>query len=281
MMGKYKYAVWWVCMCVFGAMHAQTWEMGMGTGLSLYFGDLSVPTLEAYRRNTNVAWTVSVAYRPEEWYALRLRYLHTRLEGDDALARVQWQRQRNLNFFTPIDELSFQMEFDLDGFFNIASPWPFPYLILGAGVLRFDPRTEYKGTVVRLQPLGTEGQGMPGYPEPYKLWTTHMMMGVGYRIALRYDLDLALSVSMRRTNTDYLDDVSGYYVSREELQQFNGEMSAQLGNKIGRETGRLRGGPRIKDWYDVALVELRYRFDTRPYNYRPKKQYYGRCPSKF
>jgi len=281
MMGKCKYAVLWVCMCVFGTMHAQTWEIGMGAGLSLYFGDLNVPTLEAYRHNTNVAWAASAAYRPDDWYAIRLRYLHTRLEGDDALARVQWQRQRNLNFFTPVDELTIQMEFDFDAFFNIESSLPLPYVIFGVGVLSFDPRTEYNGTVIRLQPLGTEGQGMPGYPDPYSLWTTHMLAGLGYRFALSNGLEIALSLSVRRTNTDYLDDVSGYYVSREELQQFNGEMSAMLGNKIGRETGRLRGGPRINDWYDVVLLELRYRLNTNRYTGRPKRRPYGKCPSKF
>ena len=43
-----------------------------------------------------------------------------------------------------------------------------PYVTGGAAVFTFNPKAEYNGEWVALQPLGTEGQGLPQYPDRKK-----------------------------------------------------------------------------------------------------------------
>ena len=48
-------------------------------------------------------------------------------------------------------------------------------------------------------------------PDPYSLWQIAVPFGVGMRFRLSYMWDLKLEAGLRKTFTDYLDDVSGNY----------------------------------------------------------------------
>ncbi len=261
---------------------AQLYDVGIGVGGAVYAGDLSSPSLEAYVRQSHAAGQISAAYYFSNAYSLRGHLMYSKLSGDDQFGVEDWQVQRDLNFETSLMEVGVQIEADFGRFFNLPIGISYPYGFIGMTVLHFNPMTYYNGSKIALQPLGTEGQGMQGYDAKYSLMTTAFNFGLGYKYPVRDYVDLVFSLAWRRTATDYLDDVSKNYVSREELSANNGEIAALLGNKINRETGRVRGGKYSKDWYGVGLISLRYYLGKdRKRMRRHKPGYTGSCPSKF
>lgn len=71
------------------------------------------------------------------------------------------------------------------------------------------------GDWVALKPFGTEGQFIDGQGQasPYSLWQFNIPFGVGFRLRLPNSFDASIEFGPRWTFTDYLDDVSGDYVS--------------------------------------------------------------------
>ena len=71
---------------------------------------------------------------------------------------------------------------------------------------------------------------------------------------------------IRRTFTDYLDDVSTDYANAEVLQEEIGILSAILSDRSlvkirpdGTNDGLARGNPNDNDWYFVSLASLSIR----------------------
>jgi len=113
--------------------------------------------------------------------------------------------------------------------------------LLGAGVLKFDPRTEYNGNTVKLQPLGTEGQGIDGYNEKYKLSTLALPIGGGVKFRISDSWIGSIEMIGRATFTDYLDDVSTSYAPYDLLLTNNGELSANLSQRVDEYLGEGEG----------------------------------------
>ena len=67
-----------------------------------------------------------------------------KIEADDAKTENAHFRKRNLNFFTPITEISLQTEFN---FFNyvpsVSKKLYTPFLFAGLGVVAFNPKGRY------------------------------------------------------------------------------------------------------------------------------------------
>lgn len=91
------------------------------------------------------------------------------------------------------------------------------YVFGGIGFMYFNPKAEFRGQWVALQPLGTEGQGLPGQPKKYSRFTFNVPYGVGIGKTLDRYTAINFEMTMRLTFTDYLDDVSGTYYGKENL----------------------------------------------------------------
>jgi hypothetical protein len=73
---------------------------------------------------------------------------------------------------------------------------------------------------------------------------------------------VGLELSMRKTFTDYLDDVSGTYTNQDVMLQERGEVAAALSNRsIGgeRKVGSDRGNSTQNDNYSFAQLTISYR----------------------
>jgi hypothetical protein len=99
-------------------------------------------------------------------------------------------------------------------------------------------RTNFRGNEVRLQPLGTEGQGMPGFDSKYNLMSAGLSLGGGAKIKISETINIGFESSLRRTLTDYLDDLSGNYVNYDDLSAGNGVLAASLGNRMNEYLGQ-------------------------------------------
>ena len=246
------------------------WELGFGTGISSYWGDLNSESFSDNFMNMNIAGNIHMRYNIGN-FAARGMLTIGKLKGSDANSLDDARRMRNLSFFSPLSEFAVIGEYNIFGFDPTDNESIFsPYVLAGAGVLRFDPQTEYNGQNVHLQPLGTEGQGIDGFGQKYSLTQFVIPMGGGIKFKLSRNLVGSLEMIGRATFTDYLDDVSTRYVNYEELLTNNGELSANVSQRIDEylglpegsnadiTNGATRGGAEVNDYYFTLMINLSY-----------------------
>lgn len=250
---------------------AQYFDAGIMLGTSNYLGDLSKNTGTIYLRETKPAFGLLARYNFNDMLSARLGFNYASVSGRDANVKSDdFIRQRNLSFKSSILEFSLIGEVNLPGYQPYGLFRPFsPYLFGGVAFFKYNPRTRYQGNWVELQPLGTEGQGLSSDRKEYSLVSLAIPFGVGVKYALTDKITLGLELGARYTLTDYLDDVSGTYVSYPELLAGNGELAAALGNRTGElsggepvivPTGTQRGDQTAKDWYFILGVTVTYNF---------------------
>ncbi len=240
-------------------VEAQRHEFGFFFGGSYYIGDLN-PTRQFAM--TRIAVGGLYRYNINEHLALRANGFWGTVAGDDAV--VQYNTNRNLHFRTNVMELSGQAEVNFLRFTpgDLETPYT-PYIFAGGGVFRFNPQAEIDGQWYDLKPLNTEGQGSELYPDrkPYSLNSHNFLFGIGYKFNITRQFTGALEWGMRRTGTDYLDDVSTTYPDPD---VFMGDTRAlelydrSLENR-GENIGFQRGNPNTNDWYSFAGIVLTFR----------------------
>jgi hypothetical protein len=116
---------------------------------------------------------------------------------------------RNLNFHSNIFEISARAELNLLPYISNSKRYKFaPYLFAGVALYHFNPKATYDGVTEALQPLHTEGEGLPGGPANYSLWQFAIPYGIGVKYSLGNFWNIGLELGERKLFTDYLDDVS-------------------------------------------------------------------------
>ena len=115
--------------------------------------------------------------------------------------------------------------------------------------------------MVDLQPLGTEGQGTAVVgSEEYSLTQVAIPLGGGIKIAVNPSFNIILEYGVRKTFTDYLDDVSTTYPGN--ILSMTNEaiyMSDPSGSHL---SGEQRGDPDKKDWYSFAGITLSFKLNN-------------------
>lgn len=257
-----------LCSLLVGAAAAQVSEIGISGGVSYYIGDLN--PLRHYPTNTRPAGALHYRYNFDPRYALRLQGLYTQLEAYDADSKDPLQQRRNLGFRTNLFEASAVLEINFLKFRSLDRKddhlWT-PYVMVGLAYFHFNPQAVLDDTWYDLQPLGTEGQGSSAGGDPYKLDVMSIPFGAGLKFALTDRLDLGVEWGLRRTYTDYLDDVSGVYVDNDRLAFETGPLTAELADpsvlrETGQNTGRSRGDGKTVDWYQYTCLSLSLRLTT-------------------
>lgn len=247
---------------------AQQFEVGLLFGASTYQGDIA-PTAETFETNDfHPSLGIFGRYNVNPFVTARVSFSYGKISASDADAEEEWRRERNLSFESKLFEFGLIGEVNILGYQAEGLQKRFsPYLFGGVAVFHFNPETTYQGQLVELQPLGTEGQGMDGFPKKYKLTEFAIPMGAGVKFAVSDRLNIGLEAGVRKTFTDYLDDLSTTYVSYGQLLHGNGELAAALGNRTGEylgtepvdvRTGTQRGNPDADDWYFIGGLTVSY-----------------------
>jgi len=275
---------------VHGQYNARTSQIGISIGSSSFLGDLggartigrtSVYDLDllSTRPSVGIYFKQTMGAR----FALRFNGVYARVWGSDALTNAKtpaagagWHRYyRNLSFRSYIIEASVVGEMNLLSFEpgSMKRRWT-PYIFGGIGAFRFDPKANIGGQWVRLQPLGTEGQGLIQYPQKkkYSLIQLAFPVGAGIKTNLNSHYVLGFEVGHRFTSTDYIDDVSttypdpAFYYANYSPQQaalassLSDRSSGEYPNKTA--PGQQRGDPSNRDSYFLTGVTLTYIFST-------------------
>ncbi|MEO7080826.1 MAG: DUF6089 family protein [Flavobacteriales bacterium] len=239
---------------------AQVSEMGITGGTTFYIGDIN-PT-KHYPKHTHLAGGLMYRYNFNQHYAVRLQGLYGKLEAYDRESDEPLQQLRNLGFRTQIFEASGVLEinfFKYRGLSKDSRNWT-PFVFGGLAYYHFNPQNLLDDTWYDLQPLGTEGQTIGG-GNGYSLNQICIPFGFGFKFAVTKKVDVQLEWGLRRTYTDYLDDVSGVYAENATLAEQAGPLTALLADPsplrpTGYNTGRARGDSQTKDWYQYTGLTI-------------------------
>jgi len=235
-------------------------EIGFMGGGTYYIGDLN-PSKQF--QNTQIAGGLMFRHTIHSRFSIRASLLYGSVKADDALSNNLLLNNRNLSFSSSIFELSTNVEFTYLPFEVGHNKYKgTAYLTVGLGVFKMNPMTTYEGNNIALQPLGTEGQSSSlGASQSYSLNQLCIPFGIGVKGSLSKRLALSVEFGIRKTFTDYLDDVhSNTYVNTAQLSDVNGAISSSLSNRSldGNNNG-FRGDPSTKDWYIFSGVMLSIR----------------------
>jgi hypothetical protein len=157
----------------------------------------------------------------------------------------QWYRYiRNLNFYSPITEISTQFEINIMRYEIGRRRYRFaPYGFIGVGAFYFNPKTkDVNGNVYKLRELRTEGQGFKEYPDrkQYSLIQGAALIGFGFKYNISENWSLGFEYGHRLTTTDYLDDVSKSYVDPNLFMKnsdlYNGNATASKAYELSRRS---------------------------------------------
>lgn len=290
-MKSYRNILLLLFVCVFSKIeiNAQYLEFGMGFGQAVYWGDLNAPDFSTNLSNWKFGGQIYVRYNHSRNLSFKTNLLFAKIAGDDRKSPLDWQKLRNLRFESTIFEGSVMGEYYIFGIDHNAGKVFSPYVTGGLALFKFNPTTDFNGSTVDLQPLGTEGQGISGFSSKYSTLALAVPFGAGAKISFTEKLSLNIDIIARRTFTDYLDDVSGSYVDYNQLLSANGQLAADLGNRQGEAlglsepvivpTGTQRGGQTVRDYYFTFMVSVNYYIGATNMFSKGGRQSTSNCPT--
>jgi hypothetical protein len=246
---------------------AQRLSLDVMPGFINYAGDLQPRSFTLNQAKPAVQ--LGLSYKLTDNIYLRANYLGGSVGAEDKKSGKSKLYPRNLDFTTIILEGSLNLEYD---FFKLGQTknWT-PYIFAGGGYFFFNPYThDTLGNKVYLQPLSTEGEGLPEYPKrkQYSLYQFNVLGGIGVKYALSERFTIGFEICERLLFTDYLDDVSTTYVDPTILQYERGPEAVELawrGNELNPplkypKVGSPRGNPGSKDAYYTGMFRFTYNF---------------------
>ncbi|HBF87802.1 MAG TPA: hypothetical protein DDX39_04090 [Bacteroidales bacterium] len=229
--------------------------------------------------------SIGLRYKLMEKVSATTKFSYGILKGDDKTTEQVHRKNRNLHFRSPIAEFSMRGEFEiikeseghrytlrkvrgLKGFkSNI-------YVFAGIAGFYFNPKAQYEGKWYALQPLCTEGQGIVPTRKPYSRIQVAFPLGIGLKYGLDRKWSIGVEYGVRKTLTDYIDDVSTTYIDKEILRAEKGDIAAYLSDpSLGYNEGTVgepnwtganqqRGDSFDKDAYMFLEVTLTYKLKT-------------------
>jgi hypothetical protein len=280
-------------------------EAGITMGPSNFLGDLG-GTAGIGRKGlkdnnfpmTKFNFGIWLTYQPSEWLAFRLNLSVGSLEGDDAIIKgkggmEEARRLRNQDFKSPLQEAFLAAEIYPTVFFEYEPTDVYhklrPYGLVGIGVFRFKPQgtDPLTGQWVDLQPLHTEGEGFPEFPDRknYKLTQLNVPVGIGVKYFVNDNMHVGIEVIHRTTFTDKIDNVSTTYIDPAlfyaHLPLAQAQMAERLANKSGGTgtyfaPGKKRGTAENNDAYYTFQIKWGIRLGSSD-----RWSNSTRCPVRF
>ena len=235
-------------------------EIGILLGTSYYLGDLNT----THFNQPSFAAGLIIRKNIDRRFTYKAEVMYLNIKSDERNSDDEIAKDRGLHFKSPIYELSGQVEFNFLPFQpdNPLYTWT-PYVYTGVSIFNFNPKAENQfGEFVDLQELGTEGQGTTLFPDrdKYSMIQYAIAMGGGFKIAVNPSFNIILEYGVRKTFTDYLDDVSTTYPGN--LLDMTNEAIYMSDPSNSHNLGEERGDPDKKDWYSFAGITLSFKLNN-------------------
>lgn len=256
-------------------------DVGLHLGASNYLGEMGgeEETRQDFLSDlkfsqTKFAGGAFIRQKVGQSFSIKGGLNYIRIAGADSLSTNPGRAGRNLHFKNNIIELSAEAQYfffeinDLGRTYRYRNDFR-AYGFAGVAGFYHNPKSQYNGGWVALQPLKTEGQIVP-----YKRLGLSIPMGVGVYFTIEKRYRIGWEVGWRKTFTDYLDDVSTVYADPSTLDPIAAEVANrtdELSNPPVHpnnfEAGNKRGDPTHKDNYMYASI-------TGSYVIRGKSSFY-------
>lgn len=239
--------------------YSQDKEFGIMVGTTNYMGDLTNAPVKM--KETKFAGGILFRYYLNPRLNIKANIFYGEIGGADSLkpgdydlathsCTTKWAKFRNLSFKSYILDASLELELNILPYVsgNDKANWT-PYILGGITLFSFDPKAKYNGKWYDLQPLGTEGQGTnsPHAQAKYKLTQFAIPYGIGVKYSFKkpkdekkkglYLWNIGLEVSNRKTFTDHLDDVGGYYPDYDILETSRGAVDGPIAVALSDRQG--------------------------------------------
>lgn len=253
-------------------------EIGLQAGVAGYAGDLGGALGSEGFRNFSPghfrpAFSINATHRMATWASLRPSLMVGKIAGDDAILEEGSSSDpnlgnRNLSFRSVIAELAITADVNPLYLFSSYAQTDhrfYPYASIGLGAFYYNPQANLNGTWHDLKPLRLEGQGFPQYPasKQYSRVNFSIPMGAGFKYYVSTRHYLGAEGMVRRTFTDYLDDVSRNYIDPAYFDAYLSTDEAALAKQLHHRNtsssfvpGGQRGNPGVKDYF--FTVSLRF-----------------------
>lgn len=256
-------------------------EIFFTIGATQFLGDLGgMDRVGTTKSPVDIDWNMTrggigfgYRYRFHPMWAWSTQLYGGLIQGDDASTNEIVRRSRNLSFRSPIIEFSNRIEaiiyanekagarFKHNNLKGSKTNSEVIYLFTGISGVFFNPQGNINGTWTNLQPLKTEGQGLPGGADEYSRLTVAIPFGVGVKIGIGRFWRIGLEVIYNKTFTDYMDDVSTVYYDPAILAaQVSPEAAFASNTAIENHNwfvpGQQRGNPDDNDAFLLTNVVL-------------------------
>ena len=262
------------------------WHLNLFGGFSNYIGDLQAKPYTT--QQSHFALGGGLQYDLSDHFSILGNLNYARISASDQYSTQPDVRARNLSFASKIYEGNLMLEYNL---LSMEEHRLTPYVFGGIALFHFNPYAyDTLGHKVYLKYKSTEGEGLAQYPDrkPYSLVQFALPFGGGIKFRVTDRVVIAYEIGLRKTFTDYLDDVSKTYVDEGALLAAKGGLAVEMayrGNELKGGSGyppagTIRGNPKTKDWYYLSGIRVSIElFDTRSQAYRRKKGILD-CPEK-
>lgn len=272
--------------------NAQRWkryryEVVYGLGATNFLGDLGGADQigtdyfkDLEMKMTRPALQLAMRYKITELTSVKTGFSAGVVAGDDNTTNYDARFSRQFHFKSPIFEFGATYEFmflkeraghryNLRGVKGIKKLELYPYGFFGFSAFYFNPKSQdpNSGKWISLKNLYTEGQNLIPTRKPYSNFQMAMPIGMGFKYAIDRRWLVGIEYGMRKTFTDYIDDVSTTYFDNDVILNTSGTAAAYFadpsqGTWEGAAAGQQRGDPTDNDSYMFLIFSLNYKLRT-------------------
>lgn len=241
-------------------------ELGITGGTTIYVGDLSGSLTEYSTKDLGYTAGFFLRNNFNKHIGYRIGLSLSHLKANELNRRVP--NPRGLNFNNDLKQAYLLGEWRLVNFsFSDEKIVISPFIAGGGMVQLSDPH--YRDVTygnIPLRKLGTEGQGIVGYPNYYTSYLFSLPVGAGLSVMIKKRLTLTAEIIGNRVFGDYIDDVSSATVVFNDLlanpKGTNLALNAFISNPTlypnPSATPYTRGGPAV-DWFYLVQFTVGYR----------------------
>lgn len=210
----------------------QRYEWVAAIGATQFLGDLGGRNqigsdwfFDLDAASTRYVANVGFRYKISQYVSAKTGFSFGEVYGNDKYTQEPFRNNRNLSFRSPIVEWATQIEVSwmresIGSRYKIRrvrgrgrkGSQVYVYGFAGVALLYMNPMAKYDGKWYSLRKLHTEGQGYVPSREVYSNWQFTIPFGIGMKYALDKKSSIGLEYGLRKTFTDYMDDVSTSYV---------------------------------------------------------------------
>jgi len=243
-------------------------ELGFNFGGGYYIGEIN-PHYEGILNQSKFSFGMTYKRFFSKRWGVRISATYGNVEAWDKNSSDPFQRYRNLNFRNRFYEFAFAGELNFFEYQMNSKNWISPYMFGGMAYYMMNPEGFYQGGWIPLQTMYTEAQTPANQ---YNLNGFSLPFGLGFKFNVLGALGLSFEWGIRKTWTDYFDDVSGIYPDKQFQMAYYGPLSAGLsdpstqgriglGNGVYTNDNIQRGDPSSNDHYGFFMLSLMIRLD--------------------